>query len=230
MLTISKRLAVILALAGAGVVWTTATFVSSAGNSANPAKLMTATVSAAAPALTASPARTYRDVTIPAGTRIKIRLNSSLASNTSRVEDPVNATIISPIVVRGTRVVPAGSRVRGVVSTADDAGRVKGRARLGFALHEIRVGSGAYPISAGYLRVAPATKMNDAKKIALPAAGGALIGGLWKGKKGALVGTAIGGGAGTALVLSTKGKEVVMPSGSTVSLTLRRAVTVRVPA
>ena len=37
---------------------------------------------------------------------------------------------------------------------------------------------------------------------------GALLGGIIAGKKGVAVGAAVGGGAGTATVLTTKGKEV----------------------
>jgi hypothetical protein len=49
------------------------------------------------------------------------------------------------------------------------------------------------------------------------------------GKKGAAIGAAAGGGAGTAVVLSTPGKEVSLPRGSVVALRLQKAVTVRVP-
>ena len=62
-------------------------------------------------------------------------------------------------------------------------------------------------------RTAAATKKKDAVEIGAPAAGGAIIGALVGGKKGALIGTAIGGGAGTAVVLSTRGKEVRLPKG-----------------
>jgi hypothetical protein len=78
-------------------------------------------------------------------------------------------------------------------------------------------------------RVAPGTKKQDAATIAIPAAGGAIIGGLAGGKKGAAIGGAIGGGGGTGVVLATRGREVRMPSGTPVTVRILRAVTIRVP-
>ena len=77
-------------------------------------------------------------------------------------------------------------------------------------------------------RTAPGTKKDDALKIGLPAAGGAIIGGIIGGKKGALIGTAAGGGAGTAVVLSTRGKEVHLGKGAPLSLKLSEPLTVRI--
>jgi hypothetical protein len=65
-------------------------------------------------------------------------------------------------------------------------------------------------------------------KIGAPAAGGAIIGGIVGGKKGALIGTAAGGGAGTAVVLSTRGKEVRLSRGAVLKLRLSEPLTVRV--
>jgi hypothetical protein len=77
--------------------------------------------------------------------------------------------------------------------------------------------------------IAAATKREDAAKIGIPAAGGAIIGGLIRGKKGAAIGTAIGGGAGTAVVLSTPGREIRLPRGTVLTLPLDQAIDVRVP-
>ena len=76
--------------------------------------------------------------------------------------------------------------------------------------------------------MAPATKKNDAIKIAAPAAGGALIGALAGGKKGALIGTGVGGGAGTAVVLTTRGKEVGIARGAALVVRLASPVALKV--
>jgi hypothetical protein len=171
----------------------------------------------------------YREVTIPVGTRLGVRLNTSVASNASRVEDPVDATLIAPVKIGQSQVIPAGSHVKGYVSSARQSGKVKGRASLAIRFQSLTVGSESYPIAAQISRIAPATKKQDAEKIGIPAAGGAGIGALVGGKEGAAIGAAVGGGAGTAVVLSTRGKEVSLPHGSVLSLRLQRAVTVRVP-
>ena len=171
----------------------------------------------------------YREVTIPAGTRLGIRLNTAVASNASRIEDPVDGTLIAPVKIGQSQVIPAGSHVKGYVSSARQSGKVKGRASLAIRFRTLTVGSESYPIAAQISRIAPATKKQDAAKIGVPAAGAAGIGALVGGKEGAAIGAAVGGGAGTAVVLSTRGKEVSLPHGSVLSLRLQKAVTVRVP-
>jgi hypothetical protein len=183
----------------------------------------------AAPPAAALPAPAYREITIPAGTKLGVRLNTSVASNASRVEDPVEATLISPVTIGDSVVVPTGSLLKGYVSSARRSGKVKGRASLGLRFGTLTARGQAYPIAAQISRVAPATKAQDAAKIAIPAAGGAGIGALVGGKTGAGVGALIGGGAGTAVVLATPGKEVSLPHGSVLSLRLQKALTVRVP-
>ncbi len=175
----------------------------------------------------------WREVTIPAGTRLPIRLEQSLASDTSRVEEPVRATLVSGVVVGGVTVLPAGTAVRGVVTEAIRSGRVKGRAEVGVRFDTLTLegDSEAYPIRTGLVtRRAPPTKGKDAAKIGVPAIGGAILGGIFGGRKGALVGGAVGGGAGTAFVLSTRGAEVRLPRGTHLAVRLLAPLTVRVPA
>lgn len=173
----------------------------------------------------------FREYTIPAGTKLSARLETALASDSSRVEESVEATLTEPELVDGVEVLPAGSTLRGKVTVAEKSGNVKGRASLGVEFRSITVagGNGTYPISTGMQHTAPGTKGDDAKKIGIPAAGGALIGALVGGKKGALIGTAIGGGAGAAVVLTTSGPEVRYARGVILSLSLRESIDVRVP-
>src|SRR4051812_31056327 len=57
----------------------------------------------AAPPTTTAPiapvavAPTYREVTLPAGTTLRLELRSGVGSDTSSVEDPVKATIRQPV-------------------------------------------------------------------------------------------------------------------------------------
>lgn len=172
---------------------------------------------------------TYREIIIPAGTRIPVRLGTSVSSSGSHAEDPVTATVIAPVKVRGVEVIPSGAVVKGQVVLARPSARVKGRARLALRFHSMNVRGDVYPMAAQVSRVAPATKGEDAEKIALPAVGGAVVGAITGGKKGAAIGAAAGAGAGTAVVLSTRGREVSLAKGSAVTLRLQKAVKVRVP-
>ena len=172
-----------------------------------------------------------REVTIPAGTVLRVRLTQPLTSESARVEQRVHGVLDRPLVVRGETVVPAGSAVSGEVSEARRSARVKGRARLGVRFHTLMSGSSRerYSLAASmWRREAPGTKKKDAATIAVPAAGGAVIGGILDGKKGAAIGAATGGGAGTAVVLATRGQEVRLPRGSVLVVRLTRPLTVNV--
>lgn len=173
----------------------------------------------------------WRDVTIPAGTHLPVILETSVGSDTSRVEEPVRAHLARAISVNGQEALAEGSRLSGVVTDATQSAKVKGLAHVAVRFDTL-VPSGEeerYTIqTAAVGRTAPSTKKKDAIVIGAPAAGGAIIGGLLGGKKGAVIGTAVGGGGGTAAVLSTRGKEVHLPKGAALTLQLSRPLTVKV--
>ncbi|CAN5644075.1 MAG: hypothetical protein H0T05_02950 [Acidobacteria bacterium] len=173
----------------------------------------------------------YREVTIPSGTLLPAALQSAVASDTSDTEDNVRAILRRPFVIDGTQVLPAGTTLHGNVITAERPGRVTGRGSVSFRFTRIdtpedgRMQMATAPIT----RVARATKKKDAAKIGVGAAGGAIVGGLLGGGDGAAKGAAAGGAAGTGVVLSTRGEEVRLPTGTPVSVRLTAPLRVRVP-
>jgi hypothetical protein len=173
---------------------------------------------------------TVHEVTIPAGTRLPVILDTAVGSDTSRVEQPVRAHLSRAVIVNGQTVIPEGSQISGVVTDATRSGKVKGRAHLAVRFDTLapRGDEERYRIATASVgRTAPATKKKDALEIGAPAAGGAIIGGLVGGKKGALIGGAAGGGAGTAVVLSTRGKEVHLGRGAALMLRLTQPITIK---
>ena len=184
---------------------------------------------APASAIVGRAAAALRDVTIPSGTLLHLTLSTSVASDTSQVEDAVAAELTNAVMVGGRTALPSGALVAGVVRSVDPSGRVKGRARLALDFTSVTSGGRRYAMSAEHFsRQASATKGEDATKIGIGAGAGAVIGGLLGGKKGAAQGAAVGGGAGTGVVLATKGEEVRFPSGTDVSIQLTAPLTVRV--
>lgn len=172
----------------------------------------------------------YRAVTIPADTMLPAALQSAVASDASAGEDAIRATLRRPIVIDGIEALPAGTVLHGNVIKADRSGRVKGRAMVAFRFNRIDTPEdGRMTItSATITRVAPATKKKDAATIGVGAAGGAIVGGLLGGGEGAAKGAAVGGAAGTGVVLSTRGEEIRLATGTPLSVRLTRPVTVRV--
>jgi hypothetical protein len=187
-----------------------------------------ATIGTPPPAPVAIPAE--REVTIPAGTMLRLRPSHSFGSDISRAEQPITATLARGVRLNGREVLPAGSTAYGFVTEARRSGKVKGRARVGVRFTEIapRGDDERYRMrTSSWVAVAPATKKQDALKIGVPAAGGAAIGAIVGGKKGAGIGALAGGGGGTAVVLTTRGKEVRVGRGATLAVRLTAPLTVR---
>ena len=173
---------------------------------------------------------TAREVTLPAGTPLPIVMDTPVASNTSHVEQPVRAHLSRDVRLDNNVVLPAGSDLFGTVTAVRRPGKVKGRSYIALRLTTL-VPAGSndrYRIDTGRVaRTGRATKKKDAMKIGIPAAGGAAVGALVGGKKGALIGAGAAGGAGTAVVLSTRGEEVGIGRGTPLTLRLASPVTVR---
>ena len=178
-----------------------------------------------------STARADRQVTIPAGTVLHLRVTRGFGSDFSRIEDPVSATLARPVLIGDRVVLPAGSQASGYVSDAVRPGKVKGRGRVAVRFTRITPANhgATYNMQTrSWIAVAAATKEKDALKIGIPAAGGAAVGALIGGGKGAGIGAAVGGGAGTAAVLTTRGKDVRIGRGAALNVRLSAPLTIRV--
>jgi hypothetical protein len=173
----------------------------------------------------------WREVVLPAGTTLPVALDTSVGSDTSRVEDHVSAHLTKPVVVEGITALAEGSSVHGVVTDAERAGKVSGTSRLALRFNSLAPTQTdeRYQIETSTVtRSGPTEKKKDALKIAAPAAGGAIVGGIVGGKKGAVIGGAAGGGAGTAVVMSQRGKDVRLGRGAALTLRLTEPLTIKV--
>jgi hypothetical protein len=174
----------------------------------------------------------FREVVVPAGSVLHVTLDAPVASDSSRVEDRVTASLARPVTADGTAVLPAGCRLSGVVTSAERAGKVKGRAHVAFRFESLSLPDGGERLQIDtrpVVVVAKSGTSEDAKTIGIPAAAGAIIGGILGGGSGAAKGAAIGGGAGTAVVLSTRGDEVRLNEGAPVDVKLDHELTFQVP-
>jgi hypothetical protein len=173
---------------------------------------------AAAEEKKAPPEPVYREVTLPAGTTLRLDLRSAVASDASKVEDAVRATLRQAVVVDGQTILPAGTELSGTVTEVARSGRVKGLARVAYRFSSLRHDSERYDITTATIaHEAESTKKEDAKKIGIGAGVGAAVGAIIGGGSGAAKGAAIGGGAGTGAVLATRGEEVRREPGADVT-------------
>jgi hypothetical protein len=169
-----------------------------------------APVAPAAPAPAAAPSASGTE--IPAGTELDVRLQNSLNSGTAQVEDRFEATTLVALDINGRTVVPAGTVLRGVVSTVEPATRTNRTAKMTVTFDQMTVNGRTYPIRATVTQAIQGEGIKgEAGRVGVGAGVGAIIGGILGGFKGALAGILIGGG-GT--IAATEGREVELPQGT----------------
>jgi hypothetical protein len=83
----------------------------------------------APPAAAPATAR-LRTLSVPAGTRLRVRMADSLEVRRSAVDDRFAAMLETPLVVEGVTVAPAGSKVYGKVAEAKTAGPMGSQLKL----------------------------------------------------------------------------------------------------
>jgi hypothetical protein len=153
---------------------------------------------------------------IPVGTEFDVRLQSRLNSGTAQVEDRFDATTIVAYEKYGRVLVPAGSVMRGIVSTVTPAGRgLDRKGSMTLLFDRFSISGRTYSIRATLVQALQA--QDDTGKIAAGAGVGAIIGGILGGFRGALAGILIGGG-GT--VAATEGNDVDLPPGTVLRVRL----------
>jgi len=155
-----------------------------------------------------STSRSSGSSAIPAGQEIDVRLNSELSSATAQVEQRFEATTVADL-SRGNEVlIPAGSTVRGVVSSVQKATRTERKGSVTVAFDQITIRGRNYPMRGTVTQALESEGIKgEAGKIGAGAGIGAIIGGIIGGAKGALLGVLIGGG-GT--IAATEGKDVTL--------------------
>jgi hypothetical protein len=168
------------------------------------------------------------DTTIPSGTILTVRLVDMLNSDDLRAGDHFRATLDAPIYVDGMTIATEGSTVEGRVVDVQQAGRVTGVAELRVELSRLMLGNGQAVdlLTDTVTQFGEASKKADAAKVGTGAAIGAVLGAITGGGKGAAIGAATGAGAGTAGVLLTRGKPVVLEPETRLSFQLRSPVSV----
>ena len=88
------------------------------------------------------PAPQFFEVTVPSDSVVGLQFDTSLSSESARIEDRVVAHVTRDVRADGRVAIPAGSRVIGAVSLVDRGGRVKEQARLGVRFHTIILADG----------------------------------------------------------------------------------------
>ena len=172
----------------------------------------------------------FEEVTVPADAVIGLQLDSTISSDTARIEDRVAARVTRDVRAGGQVAVPAGSRVLGSVSEVDRGGKMRERARIGVRFHTIVLADGTeLPLQTEtVLREGEAPANASAAKVGGGAIGGAILGAILGGGKGAAIGAGVGAGAGTAAVMAGGRRPAQIQAGAPLTVKVLSPVTVEV--
>lgn len=170
----------------------------------------------------AAPAALASGATITATTEAEIR------SNTNKVGDEVIATVASDVKdASGRVVIPAGSQVTlRVTAIKESENKSDTTGTLTLKPVAVSVNGSSQPLAASIKTVdtkleGRGTSAGDIAKPAAGAAAGAIVGRvLGGGSKGAIIGGVIGGAVGAQRAVETKDRDVVLPQGTTVTMTV----------
>lgn len=181
----------------------------------------------AAPTATASPR-----LTIASGTGVTARLDTTLDSSAANVGDDVRAIVVADVFdVNGKVALPAGTVLSGKVTDVQPARKVHKMASLAFRFDRATLQDGSVAdISASEGISGKGWTKKQGAIIGGSAAGGALVGQLLGHDTKATIGGAVVGGAiATGIIMSNKGDDVVLSSGSMMDLTLDGDVSITRP-
>jgi hypothetical protein len=167
------------------------------------------------------------EVEIPAGVPITVRLQQGLSSASAVPGERFEAVLDEPIVLHDRTVVPAGSLVAGHVVSARRSGRLHHPGELALTLDTLLVGQENIPLlTTNVVAFGASHKKRNWAWIGGGSGGGALIGALAAGGRGALIGTGIGAVAGTTTAFVTGKKDVSFASERRLRFRLNREVNV----
>jgi hypothetical protein len=181
--------------------------------------------SSAAPTASASRSSSGTQMDVPVGTELDVRLQQSLSSATAQVEDRFEATTMVDLKQGDRVIIPAGSMMRGVVSSVTKTTRTERKGSLTLAFDQVRTNGRDYPIRATVTQAIESEGIKgETTKIGAGAGVGAIIGGILGGAKGALAGIVIGGGGTLA---ATEGKDVEVAAGTVLRVRLDSGLNLR---
>src|SRR5581483_1877710 len=171
---------------------------------------------------------------LEAGTTILARLTDSISSRRNKVGDVIRAKVTRDIRdARGRVVVPAGSVLSLKITAIHESENKSDKTgTLTLAASELTVNGRSHPLDASIDSVGTqlqgrATNAGDIAKVGAGTAIGAVVGRVIGGStKGAVIGGVLGGAVGAQRAVETKDRDVVVPAGSTIKLTLRERLTV----
>jgi len=182
----------------------------------------------------------WAQTALPTGTAVKMKLETTLATFSSKAGDPFSARVTEAVVMDGKTVIPIGTTVEGRVTKATEPRRIAGKPTIAIFPENLILPNGdRFMLNATLVdtNARHGTDVNtegqfkgaghdgkDLTEIGMATGGGMLIGGLAGGGKGFLIGGAV---AATITVSHWLGKHrsAMLPAGTELVMELSRPMT-----
>jgi hypothetical protein len=187
--------------------------------------------------LLAVAAAAQNNISLPAGTSMKVKLENALTTFSNKSGDPFSARVKEAVILDGKPVIPVGSTVQGRVTKASEPRRIVGKPTIAIFPETVVLPNGEhYMLNATLVdtSVRNGTDVNDEgqfkgkghdgkdmTEIGMGTGGGMLVGGLIGGGKGVLIGGAVGATATVAHWLGKK-NSTMLPAGTELVMELSR--------
>jgi len=161
---------------------------------------------------------------VPRGTEIRLRLETTIDTKEARDGDRFTAVVLTPTGY-------ANSVAEGHIARVKSSGKMTGKTELSLTFDRLRLASGnTVPLSAQVVKIYEESSAKEVdeegtvksgsqgKTTAVRAGGGAaigaVVGAIAGGSKGAAIGAAVGGAAGAGSVLIQGSKKIKLDAGT----------------
>jgi hypothetical protein len=185
----------------------------------------------------------WTQTALPTGTAVKMKLETTLATFSSKAGDPFSARVTEALVMDGKTVIPIGTTVEGRVTKASEPRRIAGKPTIAISPEILVLPNGdRFAINASLVdtNAHNGTDVNtegqfkgaghdskDLTEIGIGTGGGMLVGGLAGGGKGFLIGGAVGATVTVTHWLS-KHRSTMLPAGTELVMELNRPMTMTI--
>jgi hypothetical protein len=182
---------------------------------------------------------------LPTGTAVKMKLETTLATFSSKAGDPFSARVTEPVVIDGKTVIPIGATVDGRVTKSSEPRRIAGKPTIAIFPENLVLPNGDRFMFNASLVDTSARRGSDVNtegqfkgaghdgkdltEIGMGTGGGMLVGGLAGGGKGLLIGGAVGATVTVAHRLG-KHRSAMLPAGTELVMELNRPMTMTTTA
>ena len=170
--------------------------------------------------------------TLGAGTAISAKFDAGISSRTHKAGQTLTGTVSANVKDKnGRTVIPAGAKVHLTIAAIKESERKSDKTgKLVLTPTKVEISGRSYPIAGSAIALDRTlkdrkTNAGDLAKVGAGTAAGALLGTAVSGgsTKGAVIGGVAGAAVGTQRAIETQDRDVVVPVGSRLKVTLGSA-------